>query len=205
MTAHIDHIVIGAASLAAGVTWVAERLGVLVPPGGIHFRMGTHNRLMQLGPRCFFEIIAPDPAAPAPGRPRWFGLDHPPAVPRLLTWLAAVPDLNAAMAACPIDTGMAEPMERGSLQWRLSVPADGALIEGGTMPGLIEWPDPHPAAGMADLGCTLTRLTLGHPRPDGLRAALAAIGLIDPVIEIVEARGPTLSATIATPTGEHHL
>jgi hypothetical protein len=35
--------------------------------------------LKQATPKiwCYLEIIATDPEAPAPGRPRWFGLDQP--------------------------------------------------------------------------------------------------------------------------------
>lgn len=205
MTAHIDHLVIGAARLEEGLAWVAERLGVQVPPGGAHPGMGTHNRLMRLSPTCFLEIIAPDPTAPAPGRPRWFGLDEQPALPRLLTWLVAVPDLDIAIAACPIDMGRATVMTRGTLHWRLTVPDDGALVDRGVMPSLIEWPDPHPAATMADLGCTLARLTLRHPAPDRLRATLSAIGLIDPALHLEAAPAPELSALITTPGGNRLL
>ncbi len=41
----LDHIVIGAASLEAGVAWVEQRLGVKPVPGGQHVAMGTHNAL----------------------------------------------------------------------------------------------------------------------------------------------------------------
>ena len=51
----LDHLVIGAASLAQGADWLAERLGVTLPPGGAHPRMGTHNRLTALGPDSFLD------------------------------------------------------------------------------------------------------------------------------------------------------
>jgi len=205
LSARFDHLVIGAPTLASGVAWVEQRLGVRMPPGGSHPRMGTHNHLMQLGPTSFCEVIAVDPAAPPLGRARWFGLDHALPGPLLLTWLVAVPDLDAAIAACPIDTGRTQSMTRGALSWRLTIPDDGTLIEGGTMPSLIEWPDPHPAGAMADLECTLVRLDLGHPEPARLRAALEAIGLQDPAIVVVVAREPTLEATIQTPAGLRRL
>ncbi len=200
MRARLDHLVITAPTLESGVTWVQDRLGVTMPPGGAHPRMGTHNHLMRLGPTSFCEIIAIDPAAPSPGRPRWFGLDQP-GPPRLATWLVAVPDLDAAIAACPIDTGRPQTVTRGALTWRLTIPDDGGLIEGGTMPGLIEWPDPHPAAAMADCGYTLVRLDLGHPEPARLRAALDAIGLGDPAIVVQAAQDTTLSAELSLTNG----
>jgi hypothetical protein len=86
-----DHLVIGAASLRQGVDWVEGKLGVAMPPGGSHPRMGTHNHLTALGPDSCLEVIAVDPAAEPPARPRWFALDDPAerarleARPRLLT------------------------------------------------------------------------------------------------------------------------
>lgn len=203
--ARIDHLVITASTLEAGVAWVRHQLGVTVPPGGAHPRMGTHNHLMRLGPTSFLEIIAIDPAGPSPGRPRWFDLDRPATQPRLATWLVAVRYLDAAIRACPIDTGRVQLMTRGTLTWRLTIPDDGGLIEGGTMPGMIEWPDPHPAAAMADYGCKLAGLKLGHPEPARLRAALRAIGLHDAAVVVSEASSPTLAAQISTPDGLRQL
>ena len=48
MRCELDHIVIGAATLADGVRFIRETLGVEIPPGGRHPLMSTHNHLMQL-------------------------------------------------------------------------------------------------------------------------------------------------------------
>lgn len=71
----LDHITVSARSLAEGVAAVELALGVRAPVGGTHPSMGTHNHLLRLGPSLFLEIIAINPEAPAPARPRWFGLD----------------------------------------------------------------------------------------------------------------------------------
>jgi len=79
VSAVLDHLVVAAATLAEGVQWCEALLGVTPGPGGQHPLMGTHNRLFDISseafPQAFFEIIAIDPAAPPPGRARWFGLD----------------------------------------------------------------------------------------------------------------------------------
>ena len=77
MTTNLDHLVVGAASLEQGVTYIQEQLGVAIPKGGEHPLMGTHNHLMQLGNDVFLEVIAVNPDAPTPDRPRWYGLDDP--------------------------------------------------------------------------------------------------------------------------------
>lgn len=207
-----DHLVIGAARLAQGVDWVADRLGAALPPGGSHPRMGTHNRLTALGPASFLEVIAIDPAAdpvaePLP-RPRWFALDDPAERarlerrPRLLTWVAATDDIEASLArasAAGADLGRPVEMTRGDLTWLISIRDDGALAEGGTLPALIQWPDSaHPAGAMTDLGLRLERLELRHPEPTRLDAVLQAIGA-DALATIVRAKAPSLRAFLRTP------
>src|SRR5690606_32822306 len=84
---YIDHLVVTAPSLAEGARFVREALGVEPEPGGKHPRMGTHNLLLRLGNDVYLEVIAIDPGAPAPGHPRWFGLDDAPTSPLLATWV----------------------------------------------------------------------------------------------------------------------
>lgn len=182
--AAIDHLVVAAANLDGGAAWLEDRLGVALAQGGKHAAMGTHNRLLRLGPHSYLELIAIDPAAPAPLRPRWFGLDVAATRarlaerPRLLHWVARVPDLDAALAGCPEALGEAIELARDRLRWRISVPSDGLPPLGGLLPALIEWKtDTHPAAGLADTGCELMKLEGFHPEAARVRRALAALGL----------------------------
>ena len=72
MKTQFDHLVV-----AARVDYIEEKLGVVMPYGGQHPKMGTHNHLIQLGNGTFLEVIAIKPELPSPQRPRWFGLDDP--------------------------------------------------------------------------------------------------------------------------------
>jgi len=194
------------------VDWIEKQLGgIRPPPGGAHPRMATHNHLLRLSGTAFIEVIAINPAAPPPARPRWFDLDsadmHSRLTerPRLIGWVAAVDDIRQAIAASPIATRPAEPISRGTLEWLITIPQDGSLAEGGTMPTLIQWPAdrPHPASGMRDLGCSLISLDLEHPEPHRLDAALDAIALDRKATVRIQVNlsGPRLSASIRTPTG----
>lgn len=69
MKTKMDHIVIAADTLRQGTAYVREWLGIEIPYGGVHGRMGTHNHIMQLGSDMFLEVIAINPDADAPKRP----------------------------------------------------------------------------------------------------------------------------------------
>jgi hypothetical protein len=208
--ATLDHLTVAALTLEAGVAHVQRALGVAVPFGGAHPLMGTHNHLMQLGEGIFLEIIAPDPAV-VPQRTRWFGLDDSRMLaslenaPRLVHWVARVPDLALALREIDAASGEAVPVTRGTLSWRISVPRDGSMPFDGAFPTLIEWPaGPHPSARMADLGCRLERLSIVHPDGDRLSTALEPVIADD---RIIISTGPAtqMRATIDTPNGRRQL
>ena len=180
----LDHIVIAAASLDAGMAWVERQLGVRPVPGGQHVAMGTHNALLRLGARCYLEVIAIDPAGQAPTRPRWFSLDEPDmqarlaAAPALITWVVRTPSLASACARVP-DLGEVMPMTRNAFRWKISVPDSGSLAWGGVLPTAIQWEAGddgvvhHPCDALPESGCELTSLQLSHPA-----AVLGTAGIV---------------------------
>jgi len=210
----LDHIAVAAHTLDQGMEHVRSILGVEMPFGGAHPRMGTHNRLLRLGDALYLEVIAIDPAAPAPSRPRWFQLDDPALhaelarTPRLVTWIVRTASIADTVRACSWTPGAIEPMERGALRWQITVPSDGTLVGGGMMPSMIQWADDvHPATRMPDLGCTLERLEAAHPDPDAYRRDLASIGADRHLAIRALASGerPHLVAHIRTPAGVRAL
>jgi hypothetical protein len=187
-----DHLAIAAPDLDQGAAAISAALGVPLDPGGQHPTMGTHNRLLRLGAGEYLEVIAINPDAPAPGRPRWFDLDRftGPARPR--AWVLRG---DPGVLDLPVHD-----LARGDLRWRMSVPDDGVLPWDGLCPALIDWQGAaHPADRLPDRGVRLTGLTLSHPRPHELRAALAAL-TDDPRIRVTDG-APALLATFATPLG----
>lgn len=204
----IDHLTVTAPTLAAGVAYVEERLGVAMQPGGEHPRMGTHNALLRLGEALFLEVIAVNPAAPAPERPRWFELDRPGDGPRLSAWVAATDDIVGAVAASPVSLGRVQPMSRGLLDWQISIPDDGSLPLGGILPMLIQWnPGQHPAHSLRDAGCRLAGLHGRHPQATLACDALHAIGFTGDYA-VSQPRGdtpPHLVAHFHTPRGLRQL
>ena len=216
-----DHLIVACNDLESGVRWVTERLGVEPQPGGRHAVMGTHNALLRLGRRCYLEVIAIDREAPAPMRPRWFGLDDGVTQatlaqsPALITWAVRCDSLAAACARVP-ELGEILSMSRGPLRWKISVPDDGSLPWGGVLPTALQWESGevadddeadapgHPCEMLEDRGCELVRLDLSHPA-----AVLGTQGIVSRFRELrilgpVELKpGPReLAATIRTPRGE---
>jgi hypothetical protein len=203
----IDHLVVGAASLPAGIAWAESRLGVRANAGGRHVTMGTHNALFGLGPRLFLEIIAIDPDGMPPSRPRWFDLDEPRMrarlieSPALIHWAARSRDIEADAARSGVDLGTITTMHRGEYTWRLTIPADGHLPERGLVPTLIQWSDQqHPADALPDAGLRLVALAAEHPEPAHVRSALTALG-VGEMLKVTYGRTPRLAAMLRTPRG----
>lgn len=195
-----DHLAVAAASLAEGLAYVEAALGVALAPGGQHPAMGTHNRLLSLGPGEYLEVIAIDPSAPSPGRARWFGLDGYAGAPRVAGWVAACDDLDAALARHP--GGCALALARGDLRWRMGVSDSGMMPFDGCFPALIEWQGTaHPAPRLPDVGCRLSVLEISHPRAADLTLALP---LRDPRLVLRDGVAG-LRAAIDTPRGRAWL
>ena len=180
MATAIDHLVVTAPNLKAGVEWVRNTLGATPELGGKHVPIGTHNCLLRLGEDIYLEVISPDPNAPDPGRPRWFELDKlgPASRPRLATWLVRTSDIHEAVSGCTEALGNVEMMSRGDLNWLITVPADGTMLLDGIAPALIQWQSTaHPAQRMRDEGCTLRAIELHHSQPQRVERMFQSIGL----------------------------
>jgi hypothetical protein len=206
----IDHLVITAPSLEAGAEFVQQSLGVPLQAGGEHPRMGTHNLLLRLGDALYLEVIAVNPHAVAPDRPRWFALDQlpPDALPRLATWVVRTTGIHSTAVACPEPLGGIEAMSRGALRWQITIPADGSLPLDGIAPALIEWQaEPHPAAKLQDHGLSLNMLELCHPEPERVSRLLHSINLQAPfdLLPAAFSQTPHLVAHINTPEGLRKL
>ncbi|NYS26591.1 VOC family protein [Rhodobacteraceae bacterium 2376] len=205
MPARFDHIAIAAEDLETGAAAVEAALGVPLQQGGEHALMGTHNRLLSLGPGEYLEVITINPRAPAPDRPRWFDLDRFQGRPRPNTWIAACDDLTGALAAAPRRSGQPIDFERNGLRWRMAVPDDGQLPFDSAFPALIEWQGSASAADrLTDLGCRLEQVILTHPDPQALQAALAPV-IDDPRITIEPGAAKAIRAVIRTPHGLREL
>jgi hypothetical protein len=216
----LDHLVVVAPTLAAGVTHVCDALGVSAETfeaGGRHPGMGTHNRLLGLWGGIYLEVMACDPEAPAPERKRWFGLDSKAVKarlahgPYLAHWVARVErprQLKLWQQQYPERIPPLLQMQRGDYAWHIGVPENGALPSwkrhggDGLLPTLIQWDLPlHPSDRLACHGVALKGLRGFHTNANGLAKQLAWLGassLIAIERTLVE---PSLVAEFETPAG----
>jgi len=208
--AQIDHLVVAARDLDEGEDFVCRLLGVKMQPGGKHVEMGTHNKVLRLGAGCYLEVIAVDPEAGEPSRPRWFELDSEDMQerlrkrPHLITWAVRTDEFKTLAAENSDPLGEIKQMSRGNLLWRLTMTADGHMPGGGLIPFLIEWAaTPHPAASMEESGCTLINLQGFHPEPEKVRSTIKSMGLQGLITIEKSPPGsiPSLLATIETSSG----
>lgn len=233
----IDHIVVTASDLETGVAYVRETLGIEPDGGGEHPKMGTHNRLLRCGPACYLEVIAINPNAPAPARPRWFGLDDmtgqikdrsrspfsvssessrssfatafaDAVAPRLAAWVVRTTDIHGVVATSSESLGVVTPMQRGNLDWLITIPETGLAPLDGLAPALIEWHTPSlPVLAMPDHGLLLEKLEIYHPEPERMQSLIASLNLQAPVSVLPCPSGstPGLKAMIRTSDGIREL
>ena len=177
----LDHLVITCRHLDDGIRYIEQMFDVLIPAGGQHLFMGTHNAVMAIGDGIYLEVIAIDPDLPQPARPRWFGLDTMgDDQPKLAHFVLRTTDMDATLDDLPGDQaemiGPAMAASRGNLNWRVTLNPTGLPPEGGCLPALIEWDGTPPQYSMTFPGPELGKLTLCHPQPESFRENLIRLG-----------------------------
>ena len=201
----VDHLLLGIGDLDHGLTRVRQMTGVKPAMGGSHPGVGTRNALLSLGGRRYLEIIAPDPAQTE----FKFRIDlRNLSAPRVITWAAATNDVEAVAARAreggfeifgPQAGSRARP-DGKVLRWKtLAVKTDLAADGVDPIPFFIEWSadSPHPSLD-SPAGCELRAFEIDHPDPQGVRNALARLGIEADVKSRERAR---LVATLRTLKG----
>ena len=203
----IDHLVFATNDLQQGIDTIETLLGVPTTPGGSHPGMGTRNALLALGPKCYLEIIGPDPEQKDFQGTRFFGIDSI-VQGKLVHWCVRRQGLTTfvqQVKSQDVKISEAMPMSRitaqgDCLDWELAFPmpfsAEGAL------PFFIDWgTSTHPASqGSQEL--ELRNFEIRHPDAREINASLKALSIEECA---VEDRQFSLCALIKCPRGEVEL
>lgn len=205
MTLELDHLAVCSETLEEGVAYVEDTLGVKLARGGRHKTMGTHNKLLALGPGVYLEVIAIDPACRPPRRARWFNLDDFSGRPRLGAWIVRASDFARAQTKALPGTGAPLALSRGNYQWDLLVPEDGTLPFDGVGPTVINWRcATHPADSLPDAGVSFRSLHVTHPRVSDMVANFSCLFSL-PGVHYETGATAGLSLEVETPHGLRHL
>ncbi|WP_039019956.1 VOC family protein [Halocynthiibacter namhaensis] len=194
-----DHIAIAAETLAEGVEYVEDMLGVSMAAGGEHPLMGTHNRLLGLADGLYMEVISINPDVPNPDRRRWFDLDNFKGQPRVTNWILRCDDLAAGIDAAPKESGVPISLSRADLRWQMAVPDTGKLPFDNCSPALIAWDGAaHPAQRLPASGLRLSNFEIHHPQAIELEDYF--INTVGPKLQF-QADDPGFIAHFDTPQG----
>jgi glyoxalase-like protein len=202
----LDHILLGASDLDAGIAEIEKKADVRAAGGGTHPGAGTRNALLSLGPERYLEIIAPDPQQNGVRLPRLeqlAGLKQP----RLIGWAVHTREIEsvvrrlrqAGIAATGPNDGSRVRPDGKVLHWRTLVPKDD---HGGLLPFFIEWGRDtiHPSVD-APSGCRLASFEVESQDDGQMRELFKNMG-----IEVTVRRGAgLLRARIAGRQGEFEL
>ena len=202
----LDHIILGCNDLDASIAFVEDHTGVRAAVGGVHPGRGTANALLSLGERHYLEIMAPDSKATSvqPSAVPQVTMLKALTTPRLITWAAHPPDIEAlakklrdsGIAAMGPTPGSRKRPDGRVLNWKSLGLADDHQ---GLLPFFIEW-----SAARSIHRLTLRRdaissaLLLRIEDPEKLSQIFRLIGIDLPV-----ERGdkPQLRARITGPKG----
>jgi hypothetical protein len=209
MNSHLDHLIWVCADLEHGSRRFEALTGVRPRYGGVHASGVTHNALVGLGSRCYFEILAPvGPACHADDH--WCRLARAAQEPRILTYCMRSPRRLSELAstfeafgwpnAVVASNGRTTP-EGVRLRWQWLAPTVERF--GLAFPFFIDWLDsPHPAEylGVAqpESGIRLQQFSVGHPHAAELRRTLDGIGS---AIDTYAADGVQFRVQLQTPLG----
>jgi hypothetical protein len=218
VNARVDHLAVVADTLEQGARWCEETFGVAPVAGGKHPLMGTHNCLLAIAserfPATYLEIIAIDPDAPAPPRPRWFAMDdgalrdavrEQPRFVHMIARTQMIEMLRWGLINCGVNPGEPLPMYRdapeGRLSWRITVRDDGQTACGGALPTLIQRDaSSHPCGRLPASGVALRELVLRGVPPQAADV-LTLSGVQLGARAAVPAHEPALTAVFDTPRG----
>lgn len=201
--APIDHIVWAVPDLTEGINQIKEMTGIAPVYGGRHLQFGTHNALMRLGNRCYFEVIAPDPANREVAPPRWMGVDLISSG-QITRWALAsdnlmlhanhLQSLNKDLSM--ITEGRRQTASGELLRWQLTVPQAKPVCE--PIPFLIDWQDSiHPSDNLPDSG-RLVSFKVTTSDPGELTRLLMLLGN---ETEVIAGSKTKLELVMDTPKG----
>lgn len=200
----IDHLVYTVPNLEEAMDWFEEISGIRPAFGGYHTTQGTKNAVVNLGNKCYLEILAADDTNTAIAPPRWMGVDYLEKA-QFTRWSLKSNDLSGdrqILKAYNSEMGRIEGGQRkmtngNLLTWQMIMPLPAPQIE--IMPFMTDWQqsEAHPTDMMPNQ-CELISMHFTHPKPDLLLPILKDLALD---LNLIKGKNQSIKVKIKSPSG----
>jgi len=208
MTKKIDHLVYCVQNLEDAISDLEKKLGVTAIIGGRHTTQGTKNALINLGDKCYLEILAIDHENQTVKTDRWMGIDllQESKITRwaiksnkIIADAKYLEQYNKLMGH--VTKGSRKMTNGKTLIWQIAMPLSAPEID--IAPFITDWSDSdaHPTDSL-DHKCKLLELRLSHPNPKDLENLFYKL---DIGVSITKSENISIKAIIQCPKGIVHL
>lgn len=202
---HIDHIVYAVPNLEQACDKLEDILEVKPVFGGYHKTIGTKNALVNLGDKCYLEILAIDEQNELINGPRWMGVDflENAQITRwainsesLLSDQQILRQYNLNMGE--IFAGSRETPSGSLLQWEMILPLALPKIE--LAPFMVNWSPSsiHPTEALDDK-CSLIGIDFHQADSDSTKKLFESLGIDKQIQPSSESK---IVIQIKTPSGK---
>lgn len=202
---HIDHIVYAVPDLEEACDYLEGTLEVKPVFGGYHKTKGTKNALLNLGDRCYLEILAIDKANDSITESRWMGVDLI-TESQITRWAInsnslvddqkKLREYNVNMGE--IFGGSRETPSGGLLQWEMILPLASPTIE--LAPFMVNWSPSsiHPSEALAN-ECSLIDINFSQSKSESTEKLFTDLGIDSHIHHSTESK---IVIQIKTPSGK---
>jgi hypothetical protein len=204
MLNNIDHIVYAVPDFDNAIDDLEAKLGIKPVIGGRHLLRGTKNALLNLGNRCYLEILAIDPENTTFNGPRWMGIDliTRPTITRWAIQTTKIEEDSQIINKQHQELGSLAEGERKTpegetLRWKMTLPLPAPEID--VIPFLLDWSasDFHPTDKLEN-GCLLQNITLYYPLPEMIETILEKLAF---KMKVSTAGAPKITIQISGKNG----
>jgi len=151
--------------------------------GGRHLNEGTKNAIINLGDKCYLELLAIDKQNKAHTQNRWMGIDLL-TTPKITRWAINSSNLEEDKQALikynnqlgNIESGLRKKPDNSDLTWKLTKPLSYPEVE--VVPFLLDWSGSisHPTDGLSIQG-NLMKIELESATPEKVKGCLDELNI----------------------------